>query len=52
MYKLERGDKSRFKVIWESFKASYELGKKGVIYSILSAVIGAVTPYIPIFISA
>jgi len=52
MYKLERGDKSRFKVIWESFKASYKLGKKGVIYSIIFAVIGAVTPYIPIFISA
>lgn len=45
-------EKSRIKVIWESFKASYELGKKGVIYSIISAVISAVTPYIPIFISA
>ncbi|MCL1794762.1 MAG: ABC transporter ATP-binding protein/permease [Oscillospiraceae bacterium] len=44
--------KSRVKVILESFKASYELGKKGVIFSIISAVIGAVNPYIPIFISA
>ncbi|MCL2772329.1 MAG: ABC transporter ATP-binding protein/permease [Oscillospiraceae bacterium] len=50
MYKPN--EKSRVKVIWESFKASYELGKKGVIFSIISAVISAVTPYIPIFVSA
>ena len=45
-------EKSRMKVVWEGFKAAYDLGKKGIIYSIITSVIGAVTPYIPIFISA
>ena len=53
MGKTEKANvKGRIKVITESLKASYKLGKKGVIFSIISAVIGAVTPYIPIFISA
>jgi ATP-binding cassette subfamily B protein len=45
-------EKGRLKIIWETLQYVYKLGKKGVIFSILSAVIGAVTPYIPIFISA
>ena len=43
---------NKMKVIWKSLKIAYDLGKKGVIYSIITAVIGAVTPYISIFISA
>ena len=52
MYNLSGSGKSRIQVIRESLKASYDLGKKGVIFSIISACINAVTPYIPIFISA
>ncbi|MCL2773519.1 MAG: ABC transporter ATP-binding protein/permease [Oscillospiraceae bacterium] len=48
----EKAEKSKLKIIWESLKASYGFGRKGVIFSIISAAISAVAPYIPIFISA